>query len=80
VTAVAKGKQPARPRRSKLAQENDITAEDEAEIKAAWSMFAHRGVENYGDEKEGVIRTEDVRRAMKCVSARAIPTTSQVYR
>lgn len=66
-TAVAKGKQPAKPRRSKLAQEHEITAEDEAEIKAAWSMFAQHDVENYEDEKEGVIRTTDVRSCMKCV-------------
>lgn len=64
---MSKGKQPAKPRRSKLAQEHEITAEDEAEIKAAWSMFALKDVENYEDEKEGVIRTDDVRRAMKYV-------------
>jgi hypothetical protein len=79
-TAVAKGKQPAKPRRSKLAQEHDITAEDEAEIKAAWSMFAQHDIEAYEDEKEGVIRTEDVRRAMKCELTEATQTTIQAYR
>lgn len=34
-------------------------------------MFAQHDVEAYEDEKEGVIRTEDVRRAMKCVLANA---------
>ena len=64
-SAVAKGKQPAKPRRSKLALENEIAAEDEAEIKAAWNMFAQHDTENYEDKREGVIRTEDVRRCMK---------------
>jgi hypothetical protein len=79
-TAVAKGKQPAKPRRSKLAQEHDITAEDEAEIMAAWSMFAQHDIEAYEDEKEGVIRTEDVRRAMKCVPAEVTQILCQAYR
>jgi hypothetical protein len=34
-------------------------------------MFAQHDVEAYEDEKEGVIRTEDVGRAMKCVPAEA---------
>jgi len=34
-------------------------------------MFAQHDVDAYEDEKEGVIRTEDVRRAMKCVPAKA---------
>jgi Ca2+-binding EF-hand superfamily protein len=63
-SAVAKGKQPAKPRRSKLAQENDITAEDEHEIKEAWQLFSQEGVDGYEDEKEGVIRTQDVRKCM----------------
>ena len=62
---MARDKQPAKPRRSKLAQGHDITANDEEEIKASWSMFAQHDIEAYEDEKEGVIRTEDVRRAMK---------------
>jgi hypothetical protein len=61
----AKSKQPARARRSKLAQENEISAQDEAEIKDAWRVFAVHDVEDFEDEKEGVMRTEDVRRAMK---------------
>jgi hypothetical protein len=43
-------------------------------------MFAHHDVDAYEDKKEGVIRTEDVRRAMKCVLAGVILTTSQAYR
>ena len=70
---MAKGKQPAKPRRSKLAQENDITAEDEREIKEAWQLFSQEGVGGYEDEKEGVIRTQDVR---KCMTAQGIAPSS----
>lgn len=61
-------KQPAKGRRSKLAQENEISAQDEVEIKDAWEMFAVHDIEEFRDEKEGVMRTEDVRRAMKYVN------------
>lgn len=47
-------------RQSKLAKENDITAQEEAEIKEAFSLFA----EPMDGEKEGVIPIDDVRRAM----------------
>jgi len=52
-------------RRSKLAKENDLTAEEEAEIKEAWSLFRLDEVEDYEEEKEGVIRTSDVRNVLK---------------
>ncbi|EXJ83996.1 hypothetical protein A1O3_04663 [Capronia epimyces CBS 606.96] len=52
-------------RRSKLAKENDLTAEEEAEIKEAWNLFRLDDVEDYEDEKEGVIRTTDVRNVLK---------------
>ncbi|OAP62576.1 calmodulin [Fonsecaea erecta] len=57
----------ARPqaRRSRLAKENDITAEEEARIKEAWSLFSIDEVEEYEDEKEGVIRTSDVQKVLK---------------
>ncbi|KAK0615970.1 hypothetical protein B0T17DRAFT_497324, partial [Bombardia bombarda] len=51
---------PSRPRQSKLAKENKITAQEEAEIKEAFSLFA----EPMDGEKEGVIPIGDVRRAM----------------
>lgn len=54
-----------KPRRSKLAQENDISAEDEREMKVAWSLFKLEDVEGFSDEREGVIRTEDLRKALK---------------
>ncbi|KLU88369.1 hypothetical protein MAPG_07356 [Magnaporthiopsis poae ATCC 64411] len=47
-------------RQSKLAKEHNISAEEEAEIKEAFSLFA----EPMEGEKEGVIPIEDVRRAM----------------
>jgi hypothetical protein len=59
-------------RQSKLAKEHDITAQEEAEIKEAFSLFA----EPMEGEKEGVIPIDDVRRAMMYVlycSFRACP-------
>ncbi|KAK3325492.1 ef-hand superfamily Ca2+-modulated protein [Apodospora peruviana] len=47
-------------RQSKLAKENDISAQEEAEIKEAFSLFA----EPMDGEKEGVMPIGDVRRAM----------------
>jgi hypothetical protein len=47
-------------RQSKLAKEHNITAAEENEIKEAFELFS---IEKKG-EKEGVIPTEDVRRAM----------------
>ncbi|KAK2602795.1 hypothetical protein N8I77_009301 [Diaporthe amygdali] len=47
-------------RQSKLAKEHDITAQEEAEIKEAFTLFA----EPMEGEKEGVIPIDDVRRAM----------------
>ena len=52
-------------RRSKLAKDNDITAEQEAAVKSVWQMFSLKSADGYEDEKEGVIRTEDVQKALK---------------
>ncbi|KAK0728097.1 Las1-like-domain-containing protein [Lasiosphaeria miniovina] len=49
-----------KPRVSKLAKENNITAAEEVEIKEAFGLFA----EPMDGEKEGVIPIGDVRRAM----------------
>lgn len=49
-----------RARQSKLAKEHDITAQEEAEIKEAFTLFA----EPMEGEREGVIPIDDVRRAM----------------
>ena len=48
----------ARP--SKLAKELGLTAQQESEIREAFSLFA----EPYPGEKEGVITIPDVRRAL----------------
>jgi phosphoenolpyruvate carboxylase len=66
----SKGKQStstsaSKSRRSKLAKENDISAEEEDEIKEAWNLFRIDGAEEYEDEKEGVIRTSDVQQVLK---------------
>ncbi|QKX58413.1 uncharacterized protein TRUGW13939_05535 [Talaromyces rugulosus] len=50
-------------RQSKLAKENDISADEENEIKEAFQLFASKNVE-FKDEKDGVMQTEDVRRAL----------------
>ncbi|KAK4995505.1 hypothetical protein LTR66_004696 [Elasticomyces elasticus] len=70
--AIVPKTKPAKKRVSKLAKENDITAEEEAEILEAFSLFAVKH-EDYDDEKEGVIPTEDVRR---CLIALNTPPTS----
>ncbi|KAL2119370.1 hypothetical protein VTJ04DRAFT_6330 [Mycothermus thermophilus] len=57
-------------RQSKLAKEHNITAEEEAEIREAFSLFA----EPMESEKEGVIPIGDVRRAL---IALGIPPKSQ---
>jgi hypothetical protein len=50
----------SKTRPSKLAKENNISAQEEAEIKEAFSLFC----EPMDGEKEGVIPIGDVRRAM----------------
>ncbi|CAG8259332.1 unnamed protein product [Penicillium salamii] len=54
---------PKRGRASKLAKENNITAEEESEIKEVFHMFSDKN-ENFPDEKEGVLPREDVRKAL----------------
>ncbi|KAF3385360.1 Centrin-2 [Penicillium rolfsii] len=49
--------------RSKLAKENDITAEEENEIKEVFQLFADVN-EDFPAEKDGVMPREDVRKAM----------------
>ncbi|KAI1498550.1 hypothetical protein F5X99DRAFT_393139 [Biscogniauxia marginata] len=49
----------AKERRSKLAKEHNISAREEREIREAFALFAVPG-----DEREDVIPTKDVRRAM----------------
>ncbi|EFX05455.1 ef-hand superfamily Ca2+-modulated protein [Grosmannia clavigera kw1407] len=57
-------------RQSKLAKENNITAQEEAEIREAFSLFS----EPMDGEKQGVLPIGDLRRAM---IALGIPPSSQ---
>lgn len=54
---------PKRARPSKLAKENNISAEEENEIKEVFQLFAEQN-EEFPDEKIGVIPREDVRKAL----------------
>jgi Ca2+-binding EF-hand superfamily protein len=56
----AGGSNVPKARQSKLAKENNISAQEESEIKEAFSLFC----EPMDGEKEGVIPIGDVRRAM----------------
>ncbi|KAK0614123.1 hypothetical protein B0T14DRAFT_539715 [Immersiella caudata] len=57
-------------RQSKLAKEHNITPQEEADIREAFSLFS----EPYDGEKEGIIPIADVRRAM---IALGIPPSSK---
>jgi hypothetical protein len=54
---------PKRGRASKLAKENNITAEEENEIKEVFHIFSDKN-KDFPEEKEGVIPREDVRKAL----------------
>ncbi|KZF26627.1 EF-hand superfamily Ca2+-modulated protein [Xylona heveae TC161] len=64
-TAAAAAPKPTekKTRQSKLAKENNISGEEEAEIREAWNLFSVPH-EDYEGEKEGVIPVEEVRRAL----------------
>jgi hypothetical protein len=53
-----------KPRLTKLAKENNITNDQESEIREAFSLFAETDVKGYVKEKAGVIKAEDVRRCL----------------
>ncbi|KAK5083625.1 hypothetical protein LTR05_006128 [Lithohypha guttulata] len=65
--AAATPKAPAKTRRSKLAKDNDLSAEQEREIQEAWSIYREDDAEGYEDEKEGVIATSNVRIVMRAL-------------
>jgi Ca2+-binding EF-hand superfamily protein len=54
-------------RRSKLAKENDITADEESEIQEAFTLFADPNAGS--DSREGVIKSSDVRRCLIALNA-----------
>ncbi|CAK3807847.1 related to EF-hand superfamily Ca2+-modulated [Lecanosticta acicola] len=70
--AAAAAKPPAK-RRSKLAKDSSITAEQEAEIQDAFALFSTPN-EEFQDSKDGVIATNDVRR---CLIALNLPPRDQ---
>ncbi|QDS77442.1 hypothetical protein FKW77_006802 [Venturia effusa] len=53
-----------KPRLTKLAKENNISNDQEAEIREAFGLFAETGIKGYAKEKEGVIKSDDVRRCL----------------
>lgn len=64
--AIAKTKLTAK-RPSKLAKEHGLTADQEAEMREAFGLFAVRHPD-HEEEKEGVLRRDDVRRCLMCAS------------
>lgn len=60
-------KAPPKPRRSKLAKDNDISAETEREIQEAWAMCAEEDIEGFEDEKDGVVATAKVKAVMRAL-------------
>lgn len=62
-SAPSSGPAPKRARQSKLAKENDISASEENEIKEVFHLFSET-VEEFADQKEGVIPRGDVRKAL----------------
>ncbi|KZZ96515.1 calmodulin [Moelleriella libera RCEF 2490] len=66
----SKSKSQPQPRASKLAKEHNISAQEEGEIKEAWSLFS----EPMDGEKHGVMPTEDVKSAL---IALGVPASSQ---
>ncbi|KAL4965508.1 EF-hand superfamily Ca2+-modulated protein [Aspergillus stella-maris] len=62
-SASTSGTTPKKARQSKLAKENDISGEEENEIKEVFGIFAEKN-EEFSNEKEGVIPREDVRKAL----------------
>ncbi|KAL2838830.1 hypothetical protein BJY01DRAFT_32855 [Aspergillus pseudoustus] len=65
---------PKKARQSKLAKENDISGEEENEIKEVFHLFSEPN-EKFAKEKEGVIEREDVRKAL--VALGLAPTDSK---
>lgn len=56
-----------KPRRSKLAKDNDLTVEQEREIQEAWSLYCEDDASGYGDQKQGVVATSNVRVVMRAL-------------
>ncbi|KAJ9657308.1 hypothetical protein H2198_004431 [Neophaeococcomyces mojaviensis] len=65
--AAATPKAAPKPRRSKLAKDNNISAETEREIEEAWAMCAEEDVDGFEDEKMGVIPTSKVKTVLRAL-------------
>ncbi|KAF2736026.1 EF-hand [Polyplosphaeria fusca] len=65
----------ATKRPSKLAKEHDLTADQEAEIREAFGLFAIQHP-NHNDTSEGVLRRDDVRRCL--ISLNLAPAKSEL--
>ncbi|KAI9711839.1 MAG: hypothetical protein M1820_001984 [Bogoriella megaspora] len=64
---------PTKKRASKLAKENNISASEEASIKEAFSLFSISH-DDYPEEKEGVLPTQDVRRCLIALNIQPSPS------
>ena len=64
--ASASASKPTPKRRSKLAKDNSISADEEEEIREAFSLFIQKTKDG---SKEGEIATQDVRRALIALNA-----------
>jgi Ca2+-binding EF-hand superfamily protein len=65
---------PKKARQSKLAKENNISGEEENEIKEVFNIFSEAN-EEFPDEKDGVVAREDVRKAL--VALGLTPSSSE---
>ncbi|KAF2011339.1 EF-hand superfamily Ca2+-modulated protein [Aaosphaeria arxii CBS 175.79] len=73
--AAASSKPAPKKRPSKLAKEHGLTAEQEAEIREAFGLFAVNHPD-HEDSKEGAIRRDDVRRCL--ISLNLAPDKSEL--
>jgi Ca2+-binding EF-hand superfamily protein len=65
-SAASASSKPTPKRRSKLAKDNNISADEEEEIREAFSLFVQKTKDG---SKEGEIATQDVRRALIALNA-----------
>lgn len=65
--AATTAKAPAKPRRSKLAKDNDISAEQEREIQEAWALHKEDEIDGFEDEKQGVVPTRKIPITMRAL-------------
>jgi hypothetical protein len=66
-TAKRSTKSAGKQRLSQLARENQITNDQEELICEAFNLFSLNGIEGYEGEEHGVLRIQDVRRALMLV-------------